>query len=56
MLVQGYRVLSALVARAWCLVDICSKHKLIDTITNPSIETSKIGIIIIMCFSSLGLL
>ncbi|KAL2326753.1 hypothetical protein Fmac_020180 [Flemingia macrophylla] len=39
----SYRMLSGLVARPWCLMEICSKQEIIDKVTNPSTETTKIG-------------
>lgn len=40
---QGYRMLSGLVARPWCLMEICSKQEIINKVTDPSTETTKIG-------------
>ncbi|KAK3424103.1 hypothetical protein EUGRSUZ_F00890 [Eucalyptus grandis] len=39
----GYRPITALVARPWCLMEICSKEEIVDIVTDPSIETTKIG-------------
>ncbi|OWM88639.1 hypothetical protein CDL15_Pgr002406 [Punica granatum] len=39
----AYRMLTALVARPWCLMEIFSKQEILDTVTNPTTETSKIG-------------
>uniref|UniRef100_A0A0R0JS71 ARM repeat superfamily protein n=1 Tax=Glycine max TaxID=3847 RepID=A0A0R0JS71_SOYBN len=39
----GYRMLSGLVARPWCLMEICSKQEIINKVTDPSTETTKIG-------------
>ncbi|XP_020238034.1 uncharacterized protein LOC109817230 [Cajanus cajan] len=39
----SYRTISGLVARPWCLMEICSKQEIIDKVTNPSTETTKIG-------------
>ncbi|QCD86330.1 26S proteasome non-ATPase regulatory subunit 5 [Vigna unguiculata] len=38
-----YRVISGLVARPWCLMEICSKDDIINKVTNPTVETTKIG-------------
>ncbi|KAF8024109.1 hypothetical protein BT93_F1342 [Corymbia citriodora subsp. variegata] len=39
----GYRLITALVARPWCLMEICSKEEIVDIVTDPSIETTKLG-------------
>lgn len=39
----GYRVISGLVARPWCLMEICSKQEIIDIVTDPTNENTKIG-------------
>ncbi|KAK7313087.1 hypothetical protein VNO77_37479 [Canavalia gladiata] len=39
----GYRMISGLVARPWCLMEICSKQEIINKVTDPSTETKKIG-------------
>ncbi|KAE8692272.1 26S proteasome non-ATPase regulatory subunit 5-like isoform X2 [Hibiscus syriacus] len=39
----GYRVITGLVARVWCLMEICSKPEIISIITDPTTETTKIG-------------
>ncbi|XP_028807476.1 uncharacterized protein LOC114762185 [Neltuma alba] len=39
----GYRMISGLVARSWCLMEICSKQEIIQMVTDPSTETTKIG-------------
>ncbi|TKY66471.1 26S proteasome non-ATPase regulatory subunit 5 [Spatholobus suberectus] len=39
----GYRMISGLVARPWCLMEICSKQEIINKVTDPSSETTKIG-------------
>lgn len=39
----GYRMISGLVARSWCLMEICSKQEIINMVTDPSSETTKIG-------------
>ncbi|CAJ1978529.1 unnamed protein product [Sphenostylis stenocarpa] len=38
-----YRMLCGLVARPWCLIEICSKDDIINKVTNPTTETTKIG-------------
>ncbi|CAK7327742.1 unnamed protein product [Dovyalis caffra] len=38
-----YRVLTGLVARPWCLMEICSKQEIINIVTDPNTETTKIG-------------
>ncbi|KAL1363435.1 uncharacterized protein [Arachis hypogaea] len=39
----AYRMISGLVARSWCLMEICSKQEIINIVTDPSTETKKIG-------------
>ncbi|KAJ6950144.1 hypothetical protein NC651_003964 [Populus alba x Populus x berolinensis] len=39
----AYRVLTGLVARPWCLMEICSKQEIINIVTGPKTETTKIG-------------
>ncbi|XP_011043841.1 PREDICTED: uncharacterized protein LOC105139178 [Populus euphratica] len=39
----AYRVLTGLVARPWCLMEICSKQEIIKIVTGPNTETTKIG-------------
>ncbi|XP_021288082.1 26S proteasome non-ATPase regulatory subunit 5 [Herrania umbratica] len=39
----GYRVITGLVARTWCLMEICSKQEIINMVTDPATETTKIG-------------
>ncbi|KAK7317718.1 hypothetical protein RJT34_02174 [Clitoria ternatea] len=41
--IGGYRMISGLVARPWCLMEICSKEEIINKVTDPSTETKKIG-------------
>lgn len=41
---QGYRMITGLVARPWCLMEICSKQEIINIVTDPSTETTKIGL------------
>lgn len=40
---QGYRVISGLVAREWCLMEICSKLDIINLVTDPKMEMTKLG-------------
>ncbi|KAJ8438260.1 hypothetical protein Cgig2_030625 [Carnegiea gigantea] len=42
-LFQGYRLMSGLVARPWCLVEVCSKQEIINIVTDAYIESTKIG-------------
>lgn len=39
----GYRLISGLVARPWCLVEVCSKQEIINIVTDAYIESTKIG-------------
>ncbi|XP_070664787.1 uncharacterized protein [Malus domestica] len=39
----GYRMLSGLVARPWCLMEICSKQEIINIVTDPITETTKLA-------------
>ncbi|XVE80087.1 hypothetical protein DITRI_Ditri14bG0111400 [Diplodiscus trichospermus] len=39
----GYTVVRGLVARLWCLMEICSKPEIINIVTDPTVETTKIG-------------
>ncbi|XP_034678997.1 uncharacterized protein LOC117909188 isoform X1 [Vitis riparia] len=39
----GYRVITGLVARPWCLMEICSKQEIVNIITGAHSETTKIG-------------
>ncbi|KAK6132791.1 hypothetical protein DH2020_033469 [Rehmannia glutinosa] len=39
----GYRLISGLVARPWCLTEIISRQEIIDIVTNTYTETTKIG-------------
>ncbi|KAL6538325.1 hypothetical protein OROGR_012313 [Orobanche gracilis] len=41
--IAGYRLISGLVARPWCLMEIVSRVDIIDILTNRYTETSKIG-------------
>ncbi|KAB2605587.1 hypothetical protein D8674_005304 [Pyrus ussuriensis x Pyrus communis] len=40
----GYRMLSGLVARPWCLMEICSKQEITNIVTDPITETTKLGV------------
>ncbi|XP_019198933.1 PREDICTED: uncharacterized protein LOC109192693 isoform X2 [Ipomoea nil] len=39
----GYRVITGLVARPWCLIEIISRQEIVDIVTNKYTETEKIG-------------
>ncbi|OMO53490.1 Armadillo-like helical [Corchorus olitorius] len=39
----GYRVITGLVARSWCLMEICSKEDIVNIVIDPATETTKIG-------------
>ncbi|XP_057968399.1 uncharacterized protein LOC131157945 [Malania oleifera] len=39
----GYGVISGLVARPWCLMEVCSKQEIISMVTGAHTETTKIG-------------
>ncbi|KAH7544096.1 hypothetical protein JRO89_XS15G0104300 [Xanthoceras sorbifolium] len=39
----GYRMITGLVARPWFLMEICSKQEIINTVTDATTETTKIG-------------
>uniref|UniRef100_A0A0E0DUP1 Uncharacterized protein n=1 Tax=Oryza meridionalis TaxID=40149 RepID=A0A0E0DUP1_9ORYZ len=41
--IAGYRVISGLVAREWCLMEICSKLDIINLVTDPKMEMTKLG-------------
>jgi hypothetical protein len=47
---QAYRVLTGLVARPWCLMEICSKQEIINIVTGPNTETTKIGLYCLLFF------
>ncbi|XVF18785.1 hypothetical protein REPUB_Repub11eG0053400 [Reevesia pubescens] len=40
---KGYRVMTGLVARFWCLMEICSNPEIINMMTDPATETTKIA-------------
>lgn len=44
LFLQSYRMITGLVARPWCLVEICSKQDIINIVSDASTETTKIGI------------
>ncbi|KAI8552513.1 hypothetical protein RHMOL_Rhmol06G0272700 [Rhododendron molle] len=39
----GYRLITGLVARPWCLMEICSRQEIINIVTDPFTETTKTG-------------
>ncbi|KAG9458091.1 hypothetical protein H6P81_002599 [Aristolochia fimbriata] len=39
----AYRMISGLVSRPWCLLEVCTKQDIVDMITNPQMETTKIA-------------
>ncbi|CAI0439918.1 unnamed protein product, partial [Linum tenue] len=39
----AYRVITGLVARPWCLMEVCSKQDVINKVTDPSTESTKGG-------------
>ncbi|KAA8523937.1 hypothetical protein F0562_010360 [Nyssa sinensis] len=39
----GYRLITGLVARPWCLMEICSRQEIISIVTDTYIETTKTG-------------
>ncbi|XP_010675475.2 uncharacterized protein LOC104891477 [Beta vulgaris subsp. vulgaris] len=39
----GYRLISRLVARPWCLMEVCSRQEIISMVTHAYTETTKIG-------------
>ncbi|XP_021667274.2 uncharacterized protein LOC110655320 [Hevea brasiliensis] len=39
----AYRMITGLVARPWCLMEICSKQEIVNIVTDPNTETTKIG-------------
>lgn len=41
---QTYRLIIPLVARLWCLRELCSRKDLVDLVTDPHAETIKEGI------------
>ncbi|XP_056683660.1 uncharacterized protein [Spinacia oleracea] len=43
MRLAGYRLISGLVARPWCLMEVCSRQEIISKVTDAYMETSKIA-------------
>ncbi|PKA45728.1 hypothetical protein AXF42_Ash011069 [Apostasia shenzhenica] len=43
MRLAAYRLISALVSRAWCLIEVCSKLEIISLVVDANIEDTKIG-------------
>ncbi|KAK3134871.1 hypothetical protein QOZ80_5BG0411830 [Eleusine coracana subsp. coracana] len=41
--IAGYRVISGLVVRDWCLREVCSDSEIIRLVTDPTMETTKLG-------------
>ncbi|KAL8505792.1 hypothetical protein ACS0TY_016857 [Phlomoides rotata] len=41
--IAGYRLISGLVARAWCVMEIIPRAEIIDIVTNTLTETTKMG-------------
>jgi hypothetical protein len=41
---QGYRMIGGLVSRPWGLMEICSRQEIINIVTDPITETTKIGL------------
>ncbi|KAL5230029.1 hypothetical protein ABZP36_028805 [Zizania latifolia] len=41
--IAGYRLISGLVAREWCLMEVCSKSDIISLVTDPKMEMTKLG-------------
>lgn len=41
--IAGYRLISGLAARPWFLVEICSRQEIMNKVTDPYTETTKIG-------------
>ncbi|KAJ0046865.1 hypothetical protein Pint_04628 [Pistacia integerrima] len=39
----GYRMITGLVVRPWCLMEICSKAGIIDIVTDATTDSTKIG-------------
>ncbi|XP_065862023.1 uncharacterized protein [Euphorbia lathyris] len=39
----AYRMITGLVARPWCLMEICSKQDIVNVVTDPITETTKMG-------------
>ncbi|CAN1160590.1 26S proteasome non-ATPase regulatory subunit 5 [Linum perenne] len=47
----AYRVITGLVARPWCLTEVCSKQEIINIVTDPSTESTK-GVVfaLVLCY------
>ncbi|CAN6345907.1 unnamed protein product [Urochloa humidicola] len=41
--IAGYRVISGLVVREWCLREVCLNSEIIKLVTDPAMETTKLG-------------
>nr|CAB3464495.1 unnamed protein product [Digitaria exilis] len=41
--IAAYRVISGLVVREWCLREVCLNSEIIRLVTNPTMETTKLG-------------
>ncbi|CAM8957636.1 unnamed protein product [Rhodiola kirilowii] len=41
--IAAYKMLTAMVARPWCLMVICTKQEIINLVTDPLTETIKLG-------------
>ncbi|CAM8951934.1 unnamed protein product [Rhodiola kirilowii] len=41
--IAAYKMLTAMVARPWCLMVICTKQEIINLVTDPHTETIKLG-------------
>uniref|UniRef100_A0A7N0ZTZ8 ARM repeat superfamily protein n=1 Tax=Kalanchoe fedtschenkoi TaxID=63787 RepID=A0A7N0ZTZ8_KALFE len=41
--IAAYKMLTALVARPWCLIAICTKQEIVNLVTDPHTETTKLG-------------
>ncbi|XP_021303135.1 uncharacterized protein LOC8074574 isoform X1 [Sorghum bicolor] len=41
--IAGYRVISGLVIREWCLREVCLNSEIIRFVTDPTMETTKLG-------------
>lgn len=41
--IQGYRVISGLVVREWCLREVCLNSEIVRLVTDPAMEATKLG-------------
>ncbi|AQK88324.1 ARM repeat superfamily protein [Zea mays] len=41
--IAGYRVITGLVIREWCLREVCLNSEIIRFVTDPTMETTKLG-------------